>query len=139
MKIGNRWYAFVSVAYNTAHQVGPLQYWTGDEGVDCMEVDWSKKEFAFLDGEDLCAARPTQVGDKVYMWGWIPSTYDTMPWAPWAGYLNLPREVVQRGDGSLGGRLDPGLPIFSITAISILLGREIILLSRGLLPMKAVC
>lgn len=26
-----------------------------------------------------------------------------------AGYLNLPREVVQREDGSLGGRLDPGL------------------------------
>lgn len=109
MKIGDRWYVFVSVAYNTAHQVGPLQYWTGDAGVDCMDVDWSDKDFAFLDGEDLCAARPTQVGDKVYMWGWIPSTYDTMPWAPWAGYLNLPREVVQQADGSLGGRLDPGL------------------------------
>lgn len=109
MKIGDRWYVFVSVAYNTAHQVGPLQYWTGDAGVDCMDVDWSDKDFAFLDGEDLCAARPTQVGGKVYMWGWIPSTYDTMPWAPWAGYLNLPREVVQREDGSLGGRLDPGL------------------------------
>ena len=109
MKIGDRWYVFVSVAYNTVHQVGPLQYWTGDAGVDCMDVDWSEKEFAFLDGEDLCAARPTQVGDKVYLWGWIPSTYDTMPWAPWAGYLNLPREVVVREDGSLGGRLDPGL------------------------------
>lgn len=109
MKIGDRWYVFVSVAYNTAHQVGPLQYWTGDAGVDCMDVDWSNKDFAFLDGEDLCAARVTRVGDKVYMWGWIPSTYDTMPWAPWAGYLNLPREVVQLPDGSLGGRLDPAL------------------------------
>ncbi len=109
MEIGDRWYAFVSVAYNTAHQVGPLQYWTGDAGVDCLDVDWTNKEFSFLDGEDLCAARPTKVGDKVYMWGWIPSTYDTMPWAPWAGYLNLPREVVQHPDGSLGGRLDPAL------------------------------
>lgn len=109
MKIGDRWYVFVSVAYKTAHQVGPLQYWTGDEGIDCMDVDWSEKQYAFLDGEDLCAARPTQVGDKVYMWGWIPLTYDTMPWAPWAGYLNLPREVVVREDGSLGGRLDPAL------------------------------
>ncbi len=109
MKIGDRWYAFVSVAYNTAHQVGPLQYWTGDAGVDCMDVDWSDKQFAFLDGEDLCAARVTNVGGKTYMWGWIPSTYDTMPWAPWAGYLNLPREVVQHSDGSLGGRLDPAL------------------------------
>ncbi len=109
MKIGDRWYVFVSVAYNTAHQVGPLQYWAGDENVDCLDVNWQEKDFAFLDGEDLCAARPTQVGDKVYMWGWIPSTYDTMPWAPWAGYLNLPREVIQREDGSLGGRLDPGL------------------------------
>lgn len=109
MKIGDRWYVFVSVAYNTAHQVGPLQYWTGDAGLDCMDVDWSQKEFSFLDGEDLCAARVTQVGEKTYMWGWIPSTYDTMPWAPWAGYLNLPREIVQRRDGSLGGRLDPAL------------------------------
>lgn len=109
MKIGDRWYVFVSVAYVTAHQVGPLQYWTGDAGVDCMDVDWQSKEFAFLDGEDLCAARPVQVGDKVYMWGWIPATYDTMPWEPWAGYLNLPREVIQLPDGSLGGRLDPGL------------------------------
>lgn len=109
MKIGDRWYVFVSVAYNTAHQVGPLQYWVGDAGVDCMDVDWQSKSFAFLDGEDLCAARPVRVGEKVYMWGWIPATYDTMPWAPWAGYLNLPREVIQLADGSLGARLDPGL------------------------------
>lgn len=109
MKIGDRWYVFVSVAYNTAHQVGPLQYWTGDAGVDCMDVDWSEKDFCFLDGEDLCAARVTKIGEKVYMWGWIPSTYDTMPWSPWGGYLNLPREVIQRADGSLGGRLDPAL------------------------------
>lgn len=109
MKIGDRWYVFVSVAYNTAHQVGPLQYWTGDAGVDCLDVGWTEKEFSFFDGEDLCAARPTQVGDKVYVWGWIPALYDGMPWAPWAGYLNLPREVVQHADGSLGGRLDPAL------------------------------
>lgn len=109
MKIGDRWYVFVSVAYKTAHQVGPLQYWTGDPGVDCMDVDWGSKEFSFLDGEDLCAARPVPVGDKVYLWGWIPNTYDTMPWAPWAGYLNLPREVIQLENGSLGSRLDPGL------------------------------
>lgn len=109
MKIGNRWYVFVSVAYNTAHQVGPLQYWTGDENVDCMDVDWQSKSFDFVDGEDLCAARPIHVKDKVYMWGWIPRTYDTMPWSPWGGYLNLPREVVQRADGSLGGRMDPYL------------------------------
>lgn len=109
MKIGNRWYVFVSVAYNTVHQVGPLQYWTGDENVDCMDVNWSNKSFSFLDGEDLCAARPVKVGGKVYMWGWIPNLYDAMPWSPWGGYLNLPREVVQHADGSLGGRLDPGL------------------------------
>lgn len=109
MKIGNRWYVFVSVAYNTVHQVGPLQYWTGDDGVDCLDVDWGGKEISFLDGEDLCAARPVQVGEKVYMWGWIPAVYDSMPWSPWGGYLNLPREVVARSDGSLGGRLDPAL------------------------------
>lgn len=109
MRIGDRWYAFVSVAYKTAHQVGPLQYWTGDPGVDCMDINWKEKKFAFLDGEDLCAARPTRIGDKVYMWGWIPLTYNRMPWSPWGGYINLPREVVQHKDGSLGGRLDPAL------------------------------
>lgn len=109
MKIGDRWYVFVSVAYVTAHQVGALRYWTGDSGVDCLDVDWNSKEHAFLDGEDLCAARPVRVGDKVYMWGWIPSLYDSMPWSPWGGYLNLPREVIAREDGSLGGRLDPAL------------------------------
>lgn len=109
MKIGDRWYVFVSVAYVTAHQVGALRYWTGDKGVDCLDVDWSGKDYSYLDGEDLCAARPTQVGEKVYMWGWIPSLYDGMPWSPWGGYLNLPREVIARSDGSLGGRLDPAL------------------------------
>lgn len=74
-----------------------------------MDVDWSTKDFAFLDGEDLCAARPIKVKDKVYMWGWIPNLYNGMPWSPWGGYLNLPREVIQHSDGSLGGRLDEGL------------------------------
>ena len=109
LKIGNRWYPFVSVAYNTVHQVGPLQYWVGDEEADCMDQDWGRKPFRFLDGEDLCAARPFPVGDKTYMLGWIPRTYDTMPWSPWGGYRNLPREVIQHKDGSLGGRLDPYL------------------------------
>ena len=109
LKIGDRWYSFVSVSHITDHQIGPLQYWIGDKSVDCMDVDWLSKDFKFLDGEDLCAARPTQVGDKVYMWGWITSSYDGVPLSPWAGYLNLPREVVARDDGSLGGRMDPGL------------------------------
>lgn len=109
MKIGNRWYSFVSVSHITTHQIGALRYWTGDENVDCMDVDWLSKESRFLDGEDLCAARPIKVKDKVYMWGWIPNKYDGVPLAPWAGYLNLPREVIQREDGTLGGRLDPAL------------------------------
>lgn len=109
MKIGNRWYVFVSVSHKTVHQIGPLQYWTGDENVDCMDVNWLNKETKFLDGEDLCAARPIKVKDKVYMWGWIPNKYNGVPLAPWAGYMNLPREVIQREDGSLGARLDPAL------------------------------
>ncbi len=109
MKIGNRWYAFVSVSHKTVHQIGALQYWTGDENVDCMDVNWLSKETKFLDGEDLCAARPIKVKDKVYMWGWIPNKYNGVPLAPWAGYMNLPREVIQREDGSLGARLDPAL------------------------------
>ena len=109
LKIGNRWYSFISVSYVTAHQIGALQYWIGDENVDCMDVDWLGKDYKFLDGEDLCAARPTQIGDKVYMWGWITSGHDGVALNSWGGYLNLPREVVTREDSSLGGRMDPGL------------------------------
>jgi len=108
-KIGKRWYAFTSVAYNTAHQVGPLQYWMGEENEEIMDIDFSKKPFSFVDGEDLCAARVFGVGEKNYAFGWIPRTYNTMPWTPWGGYLNLPRQIVQHADGTLGGRMDPGL------------------------------
>ncbi len=109
MKINDRWYAFVSVSHITAHQVGPFQYWMGDKNEDIMDIDFSNKQFSFVDGEDLCAARIFKVGEKFYMFGWIPYTYDTMPWNPWGGYLNLPREVIQHKDGTLGGRMDPGL------------------------------
>lgn len=109
LKIGNRWYSFVSVSHVTKHQIGALQYWIGDENKDFLDVSWEEKEIAFLDGEDLCAARPTQIGDKFYMWGWITASHDGVPLKPWGGYLNLPREIVQREDGSLGGRMDPGL------------------------------
>lgn len=108
-KIGDRWYAFVSVSHVTTHQIGGLQYWMGEPGEDFMEVDWSKSDINWLDGEDLCAARPTPIGDKFYMWGWITAKHDGVPLKPWAGYLNLPREIVQREDGTLGGRMDPGL------------------------------
>ena len=135
LKIGDRWYSFVSVSHITDHQIGPLQYWIGDQGVDCMDVDWLSKDFKFLDGEDLCAARPTQVGDKVYMWGWITNSYNGVPLSPWAGYLNLPREVVTRDDGSLGGRMDPGLAkyinfgnLYSFDEYVV--GNEMILLSN---------
>lgn len=109
LKIGNRWYSFVSVSHVTKHQIGALQYWIGDENKDFLDVEWEDKEIAFLDGEDLCAARPTQIGDKFYMWGWITASYNGVPLKPWGGFLNLPREIVQREDGSLGGRMDPGL------------------------------
>ena len=109
LKIGNRWYSFVSVSHVTTHQIGALTYWIGEEGKDFTETNWEEAETDFLDGEDLCAARPTHVGDKTYMWGWITADYDGVPLKPWGGYLNLPREIVQREDGSLGGRLDPAL------------------------------
>jgi len=109
MHIGKRWYPMVSVSHITKHQIGGLRYWMGEEDVDCMDVDWTNKKEYWLDGEDLCAARPTEVGDKFYMWGWITCSPDGKPFVPWAGYLNLPREVVQRKDGTLGGRMDPGL------------------------------
>lgn len=112
LKIGDRWYTFVSMSHITTHQIGALQYRIGDKDKDCLDVNWMNKDVYYLDGEDLCAARPTKVGDKTYMWGWITASYDGVPMKPWAGYLNLPREVVQRSDGSLGGRMNPGLEKF---------------------------
>lgn len=109
VKIGDRYYILVSVAYQTVHQVGQLRYYSGDAGVDILDVDWGSKDYRVMDGEDLVAGQFVQVGDKVYMFGWIPRTYHTMPWAPWGGYKNIPREVIELGNGVLGSRLDPYL------------------------------
>ncbi len=104
MKIGDRWYLFYSVyGTGTAGNVGRLSYRVGDEGKLPQDVDWENTEEYYLDGGDLHAAQLVNVGDKLYMYGWIN-------YAPhsnvWGGYLNLPREVFQNADGTLGSRCD---------------------------------
>ena len=108
-KIGDRWYIFTSIAFQSVHQVGQLKYLVGDPGVDLMEMDWTKAKTGYFDGEDLCVAKVASIGNTAYVYGWIPYLYNTMPNVPWGGFINLPREVVQQADGTLGGRLDPGL------------------------------
>lgn len=105
-KIGNRWYIFASRYGHSPHGVGRLSYWIGDENTPIDGQDWSSKTEHYLDGEDLCAAQIVAVGEKYYMFGWFPQDYAG---GNWGGPLNLPREVFQRDDGTLGSRIDPAL------------------------------
>lgn len=105
-KIGDRWYIFASRYGHSPHGVGRLSYWIGDENTPIDQQDWSAKTEHYLDGEDLCAAQIVAVGDKFYMFGWMPQDYGG---GNWGGPLNLPREVFAREDGTLGSRIDPAL------------------------------
>lgn len=99
MKIGNRWYLFYSVfGTGTAGNVGRLSYRMGGENQLPQDVDWENAREYCLDGGDLHAAQLVNVGDKLYMYGWINfSAHNSV----WGGYLNLPREVYQTEDGTL--------------------------------------
>lgn len=106
MKIGKRWYIFTSVYGSSSHGVGRLSYWIGDENKDIAEVNWMSKTEHYLEGEDLEAAQLVEVGNKQYLYGWIPNQ---ALGGCWGGYLNIAREVIQLEDGTLGTRLDPVL------------------------------
>lgn len=107
LKIGNRWYLFYSVYGSGAGGgVGGLSYRMGGEGELPQNVDWENAREYSLDGGDLHAAQLVNVGDKLYMYGWL--NYE--PHANvWGGYLNLPREVYQSENGTLLTRCDPYL------------------------------
>lgn len=107
LKIGNRWYLFYSVYGSGAGGgVGRLSYRMGGEGQLPQDVDWENSKEYCLDGGDLHAAQLVNVGDKLYMYGWL--NYE--PHANvWGGYLNLPREVYQSENGTLLTRCDPYL------------------------------
>jgi hypothetical protein len=101
LKIGNRWYVFYS-EYGTgaANTVGFLQYRMGPAGVLPQNVDWNSLPEHRLDGGDNKAAQLVAVGDKWYMWGWLQHT------TAYGGIPNLPREIFQRSNGTLGARMD---------------------------------
>lgn len=104
MKIGNRWYLFYSVyGTGTAGNVGRLSYRMGGEGQLPQDVDWENAKEYCLDGGDLHAAQLVNVGDKLYMYGWLNYAAHSNVWG---GYLNLPREVIQNREGTLGSRCD---------------------------------
>ena len=103
-RINNRWYIFYSIfGTGTAGNVGKLAYRVGDENKELNEIDWDSKVEYYLDGGDLHAAQLTNVGDKLYAYGWINSKPNINIWG---GYLNLPHEVYQAPDGTLYSRLD---------------------------------
>jgi len=105
-KLGDRWYILASLSGRGGdHWVGRPSYWVGDESTDILAMDWQAiidQEY-HLDGEDLCAAQVYEVGGKQYIFGWI--TQRNYGYG-WGGTVNLPREVYQKDDGTLGSRLD---------------------------------
>lgn len=115
--INDRWYIITSIWGQSIHSVGRPAYLIGDKGKNFLENDWSKKEFHYLDGEDLCAYNMVEVGAGHYlMYGWIPKTSysnteevyfnGTRDHGLWGGNINVPREVYQNSDGTLSTRLD---------------------------------
>lgn len=103
-KIGNRWYLISSIYSRTAHGVGRLSYWKGEENTLITDVSWQDKTEQFIDGEDICAAQLVQVGEKWYMFGWVPNNANS---SYWGGALSIAREVYQLENGDLATRLDP--------------------------------
>lgn len=103
-KIGNRWYLYCGISGQSSHGIGRLSYWIGGEGQSIDEVDWASLETHTLDGEDLCVPQIENVNGKWYMFGWMPKTWNGFHWG---GPRNMPREVFQNEDGTLGTKFDP--------------------------------
>lgn len=103
MKINKRWYLFACLSGRTHNGVGPLSYWIGDENKKIEKVDWNSKKEHILTGEDLCAAQIAKVRGRYYLYGWIAQDHIN---SRWGGTINIPQEVYQQKDGTLGVRLD---------------------------------
>lgn len=104
IKIGNRWYLCTGISGQSVHGVGTMTYWFGEEGQTIDEIDWLNLEPHKIDGEDLAVPQIEKVRDKHYLFGWMPQNPTG---SNWGGYKNLPREVYQKSDGTLGTRIDP--------------------------------
>jgi len=104
LKIGDRWYIIASIYSRTVHGVGGLSYWKGEVNTPITDESWIDKTEQFIDGEDICAAQLVEVGNKWYMFGWIPNIANG---SQWGGALSIAREVYQLENGDLATRLDP--------------------------------
>ncbi|OQC09998.1 MAG: hypothetical protein BWX74_00804 [Tenericutes bacterium ADurb.Bin087] len=103
IKINKRWYLFACLSGRTHNGVGPLSYWIGDENKKIEQVDWNSKKEHILTGEDLCAAQIAEIRGRYYLYGWIAQDHIN---SQWGGTINVPQEVYQREDGTLGVCLD---------------------------------
>ncbi len=103
MKIGDRWYIFGSIYGRSENGVGRTSYWKGEADTLIDDEDWNSKTEQFLTGDDLCAGQLVQVGNRYYIYGWIPY----LSHGSWGGTLNIAREVYQLPNGDLATRLDP--------------------------------
>lgn len=101
VKIGNRWYLFASML--SSRGIMGCSYWIGDENANLDEIDWSTKEEHKLDGGNFVAAQLANVGNRWYVFGWIPQQYRS---DAWGGYLNLPREITVGDNGILHSNID---------------------------------
>lgn len=103
LKIKNRWYLFASMSGRTHNFVGPISYWIGDENKRIDEVNWNTKEEHILTGEDLCASQIVEIDGRLYLYGWIAQDSNN---SRWGGTINIPQEVYQLSDGTLGVKID---------------------------------
>lgn len=106
LKIGNRWYVFVSLARRHENHVGRLSYYIGDEGKGIFEQDWNEKEEHVLTSEDVCAAQVAQGPDGYYLWGWIAENWNG---GSWGGHLSIPLKISQQPDGTLTTSIAPAV------------------------------
>lgn len=102
IKIGDRWYLLASIL--SSRGIEGASYWAGDKGKPIIGVDWKNATERKLDGGNLVAPQICAVGDKTYIFGWIPQQYKN---DAWGGYMNLAREIYASENGELYSRLDP--------------------------------
>ncbi len=122
VKIGDRWYLIASIYSRSVHGVGRLSYFKGEADTLIDDEDWLVKPEQFIDGEDICAAQLVQVGDKWYMFGWIPNDASS---SYWGGALSIAREVYQLPNGDLATRLDPYLSMLLNKGLIYEMGQDI--------------
>ena len=106
LKIGNRWYVFVSLARRHENHVGRLSYYIGDEGKGIFDRIGTRKKNMFLPVKTCALRRLPRDRDGYYLWGWIAEKLDG---GSWGGHLSIPLKISQQPDGTLTTSIAPAV------------------------------